>query len=96
MLGSKPATRPPILVDSFDSCVNNSSDNQKSDDDRDSSSESASNNKQSLDLSTEKSPSDGSSPGDLSSDQVEEHDNKKPLGKRRGHEMKRLRRQWEH
>ena len=83
VLGSKPATRPPILVDSFDSCVNNSSDNQNSDDDRDSSSGSASNNEQSLDLSTEKSPGDGSSPGDPSSDQVEEHDDKKPLAEKK-------------
>lgn len=50
VLGSKPATRPPVLVDSFESCVNSSSDSQKSDDDHDSSSESASNNDQSLDL----------------------------------------------
>ena len=77
VLGSKPATRPPILVDSFESsCVNSSSDSQKSDDDHDSSSESASNNEQLLDLSTEKSPGDGSSQGDLSNDHVEEHTTK--------------------
>ena len=69
VLGSKPATRPPVVIDSFESSsVNNSFDSQKSDDDRESSSESASNNEQSSDLSTEKSPSDLSS----TSDQVEE------------------------
>lgn len=88
VLGSKPATRPPVLVDSFESCVNSSSDSQKSDD-RDSSSEPASNNDQSLDLSSEKSPGDGSSPVDPSSDQVEEqHDKKPPAKKKRSRDEK--------
>ena len=74
---SKPATRPPIGIDSFDSSsTNNYSDSQKSDDDLEHSSESTSNNEQSSDLSTEKLPSD------LFSDQVDEQCDKKPPAKR--------------
>ena len=59
MLGSKPATRPPVVNDSFlDSSYedNDSSEGQKSED-CESSSASVSNNEQSSDLGTEKSPS---------------------------------------
>lgn len=83
VLGSKPATRPPIVIDSFESIANNSSDSRKSDGDLENSIESTSNNEQSSDLSTEKLPSN------LSSDQVDEQCDKKPLAKRRGLEMKR-------
>ena len=48
VLGSKPATRPPIGIDSFESSSANSySDSQKSDDDLEHSTESTSNNEQS-------------------------------------------------
>ena len=78
VLGSKPATRPSIVIDSFESSSgNNSCDSQKSDDD-----ESASNNEQTLDLSTEKSE-EKSPPSDLSSDQTGEHHDKKPLAKKK-------------
>ena len=78
VLGSKPATRPPIVIDSFESSSgNNSCDSQKSDDD-----ESASNNEQILDLSTEKSE-EKSPPSGLSSDQTDEHHDKKPLAKKK-------------
>ena len=77
VLGSKPATRPPIVIDSFESSVNNSSDSQKSDDDLENSIESTSNNEQSSDLSTEKLPSN------LSGDQVDEQCDKKPPAKKK-------------
>ena len=59
VLGSKPATRPPTGIDSFESCsANNSSDSLKSDDNLENGIESTSNNEQSSDLNTEKLPSD--------------------------------------
>ena len=76
VLGSKPATRPPIVIDTFESSSTNNSDSQKSDNDLENSIESASINEELSDLSTEKSPSD------LSSDQADECD-KKPLAKKK-------------
>ena len=78
VLGNKPAMRPPIVIDSFESSSgNNSCDSQKSNDD-----ESASNNKQTSDLNTEKSE-EKSPPSDLSSDQTDEHHDKKSQAKRK-------------
>ena len=77
MLGSKSATRPPIVINTFKSSSTNNSDSQKSDDDLENSVESASINEELSDLSTEKSPSD------LSSDQADEQCDKKPLAKKK-------------
>ena len=77
VLGSKPATRPPVVNDSFlDSSYedNDSSEGQKSED-CESSSASVSNNEQSSDLGTEKSPS-GQSIEQSAAD-------KKPLAKKK-------------